>query len=66
MIRWNDLKVGDAVSDGNFAVVHKGMYKGEVVAIKKWRMQDFSERDLELFKREVDANSYARLSIVTR
>ena len=59
VVAWSALQVGPQLADGSFAIVFEGVYKGVEVAIKKWRVQEVNARELELFKREVEANAYA-------
>ena len=34
-ISFNQLQIGEQISQGGFSTIHKGMYKGLKVAIKK-------------------------------
>jgi hypothetical protein len=60
VIAWQELIVGDPLADGSFAVVYRAEYKGQPVAVKKWKSQEFNQRELDMFKREVESNSYVR------
>eukprot|EP01122_Echinamoeba_exundans_P003417 TRINITY_DN13520_c0_g1_i1.p1 TRINITY_DN13520_c0_g1~~TRINITY_DN13520_c0_g1_i1.p1 ORF type:complete len:2607 (+),score=540.72 TRINITY_DN13520_c0_g1_i1:119-7939(+) len=40
LVKWDDLAIEKQIGRGGFAIVYKGLYKGEVVAIKKLEVKD--------------------------
>lgn len=53
-IRWEDIKVGEEVGQGSYAVVYHGLWNGSDVAIKVYFGKDYSEGTLLDYKKEID------------
>ena len=39
-VEWCELEVKRPLSDGGFSTVYEGLYQGNPVAVKKWRISD--------------------------
>ncbi|XP_020262573.1 RAF proto-oncogene serine/threonine-protein kinase isoform X2 [Asparagus officinalis] len=52
-IRWEDLRVGEEVGQGSYAVVYRGVWNGSDVAIKVYTGNDYQEGLLLEYKKEI-------------
>ncbi|OWM63963.1 probable serine/threonine-protein kinase SIS8 [Punica granatum] len=53
-IQWEDLQIGEEIGQGSYAVVHRGIWKGSDVAIKVYCSNEYGEKILRDYKKEID------------
>jgi len=59
-IKSDEIQVFQEISGGCFGTVYKGKCRGQNVAVKKLLKQDFDERTIEEFRKEVDIMTQMR------
>lgn len=52
-IHWEDLRLGEAIGQGSYAVVYHGLWNGSDVAIKVYLEKDYDEGTLLDYKKEI-------------
>eukprot|EP00698_Gefionella_okellyi_P009791 TRINITY_DN250_c0_g1_i2.p1 TRINITY_DN250_c0_g1~~TRINITY_DN250_c0_g1_i2.p1 ORF type:complete len:293 (-),score=45.13 TRINITY_DN250_c0_g1_i2:127-1005(-) len=60
VIPYEDIQILETIGNGGFADIFKALYRGQPVAVKRWRVQDFAADQLQLFQREVQIGSSVR------
>ncbi|KAJ0105966.1 hypothetical protein Patl1_18691 [Pistacia atlantica] len=53
-IHWEDLRLGEEIGQGSYAVVYRGIWNGSDVAVKVYFGNEYSEGTLQNYKKEID------------
>ncbi|KAJ7952366.1 Tyrosine kinase [Quillaja saponaria] len=53
-IRWEDLRLGEVIGQGSFAIVYRGLWNGSDVAVKVHFGNGYIEGTLQDYKKEID------------